>query len=116
MGGAPSSVYIEYPDLCYWKRLFDVMDLSDSDVKELYRTYHCIDVDQFDRANVHELFTCLASNTPFMQKVYSLLDAEKTEKVDFGYFVVLLWNFCALSKNDLSKYTILLSRININVQ
>lgn len=104
MGGAPSSVYVEYPDLCYWKRVFDVLDMSSSDVKELYRIYHCMDVDEVDKANIRELFAWLASKTPFMEKVYSLLDTEKTGQVDFGYFVVLLWNFCALNKNDLISF------------
>ena len=104
MGATPSCVYIEYPDLCHWKRVFEVLNLSNAEVRALYGIYHCMDVDESDTASIKELVVWLASNTPFMFKVFSLLDIDKHGTIEFGDFVVLLWNFCALRKNDLSKH------------
>lgn len=106
MGSSASSIYVDYPELLLWKRVFEVLKLSDKEIKALYRTFCFMDVENTNFVRVQELVAWLAGKTPFMTRVFNLLDINKVGQIDFGEFVVGLWNFCALDKNDLSRTSI----------
>ena len=49
-----------------------------------------------------ELLTIIElERTPFTERVFSIFDEDNSGKIDFGEFVLALWNFCTLTKTTL---------------
>ena len=100
-----SSVYPNGPNVAKWRRILDVIGLSRNEVYLLFQTYSSIDVDDSNSINVHELMARLGlENSQFMTRVFSLFDINKSGGIDFGEFVVSLWNYCTMQNKDIVAF------------
>ena len=104
MGSKHSSVYSEHPTLTNWKKLFDVLSLSDSDIGHLYHEFLCLSMDEYQMIDVKQLVVAMdVRDDLFAHIVFGSMDSSATEKVNFGDYVAILWNFCTLQKRELGK-------------
>jgi Ca2+-binding EF-hand superfamily protein len=54
----------------------------------------CIELKEF-------LYYLQLENNEFFRRAFSVLDEDQSGEIDFGEFVVSLWNYCTLSANSL---------------
>lgn len=52
-----------------------------------------------------ELLTVIdVERTPFTERIFQIFDDDNSGKIDFGEFVLSLWNYCTLSKVTLGMF------------
>ncbi len=105
MGCAGSKIAPKYqqlmktPEFEKWSEMFEALQLRQDEVKQLLRLYGKVDLDGGGTIDVVELLTVIdVERTPFTERIFSIFDEDGSGKIDFGEFVLALWNYCTLSK------------------
>ena len=87
-----------------WSLQFQALQLTHSEVKKLHSYFFKADMDNGGTIELVELLTVIdVERTKFTERVFSIFDEDGSGKIDFGEFVLALWNYCTLSKVILSK-------------
>ena len=95
-----------YPEWCI---KFDALLLTKTTVQELHKSFCIADMDHSGTIDLVEMLTILdLEKTRFTERVFSIFDEDRSGKIDFGEFVLSLWNYCTLSRTTLGKYLLLL--------
>lgn len=93
--------HLEWRD---WSEKFSALKLTYSEIKNLHRVFFKGDLDGSGTIDLAELLTIIdVEKTPFTKRVFSIFDDDESGEVDFGEFVLALWNYCTLSKVALGK-------------
>lgn len=110
MGCTPSAFFERWeelrksPKFVKWNETFVALGLKDKEVKELYRVFWKADMDGGGTIDLVELLTIVdLERTPFTERIFSIFDDDQSGKIDFGEFVLALWNYCTLSSYTLGK-------------
>jgi len=106
MGGTCSSsydhVYALEPTVKSWEKLFSALKLSENDVGRLFRIFKKMDKNEKGCISIIDMLNFLdCDRTKFTTRVFSMFDADSSGKIDFREFVVTLWNYCTISKENL---------------
>lgn len=87
-----------------WSQKFNALQISRNEVRDLYKVFCKADLDGGGTINLLELLTIVdVERTPFTKRVFSIFDDDGSGEIDFGEFVLALWNYCTLSKVALGK-------------
>lgn len=107
MGCSQSAAYDKittHPRFAEWMEKFGALQISKSEALKLYTVFHRADLDGGGTINLLELLTVIdLERTPFTKRVFSIFDDDGSGDIDFGEFVLALWNYCTLSKVSLGK-------------
>jgi Ca2+-binding EF-hand superfamily protein len=121
MGCGTSSAFIQcYDDLrrspkfVKWNEMFAALGLRAEEIKALFKVFWNADMDGGGTIDVVELLTVVdVERTPFTERIFSIFDEDRSGKIDFGEFVLALWNYCTLSNYTLGKCHLLLLLLDI---
>lgn len=87
-----------------WNTKFDALLLKKSVVQSMHKKFCFADMDHSGTIDLVEMLTILdLEKTRFTQRVFSIFDEDRSGKIDFGEFVLSLWNYCTLSRTTLGK-------------
>ena len=102
--GGNSSIYSRSPNLSIWKKIFDLINLSEKDVSQFHNEFSCLPVDQYFTIDIGKFINAIGiEDTSFTNRVFTAVDSRHESNINFGEFVTVLWNFCTLGKNDLGN-------------
>ena len=105
MGNLLQNVYETNPQLNEWRDLFERLGMNKKYVKTLYSAFSFINEAKTRTIPIVQLVSYLgATKEEFGSRVFGIFDEEKTGMLHFGDFVVSLWNFLTLEKDDLGKF------------
>jgi len=106
-------VYSAEPITKQWKKLFEILQLSEDDVGLLYLIFQKMDKTKTGAISTSAMLNFLdVDRTKFTKRVFSMFDTDHSGKIDFREFVMTLWNYCTLEKDYLGNYNFF---ITINV-
>ena len=95
------NLYSKYPELEKWKEIFALIGISDGDVKKLYKKFKRIDLDGSMSISLAEMIAYIGlEDSPYSRRIFSIFDNDGTNSVDFGEFIVVLWNYCTLAQSS----------------
>jgi hypothetical protein len=110
MGCTGSKIAPKYKELMKtpqfekWTEVFQSLQLTNDEVQQLLRLYGKVDLDGGGTIDVVELLTVIdVERTPFTERIFTIFDEDSSGKIDFGEFVLALWNYCTLSKYALGE-------------
>lgn len=107
MGCSQSAAYdkiTQHPRFGEWMEKFAALQISKQEALKLYTVFHRADLDGGGSINLLELLTVVdLERTPFTKRVFSIFDDDESGEIDFGEFVLALWNYCTLSKVSLGN-------------
>lgn len=84
------------------ERAFNELQLSNEDVRRFYGLFKSIDVDGSNSIDLPEFFAFFKQErTPFNERVFSIMDKDKSMTVTFDEFVVSLWNYLSFDLQSL---------------
>jgi Ca2+-binding EF-hand superfamily protein len=113
--GCKNSLFEEmqkHPQFPEWSEKFAALQLTPSEVFRLYQVFHRADLDGGGTIDIDELIAVVdVEKTPFTKRVFSIFDEDDSGEIDFGEFVLALWNYCTLSKVTLGKKRLFLTSI-----
>ena len=102
MGSSYSSVYSEHPNLAIWKKVFDVLLLTEKNIAQLHEEFSYLPLDKQGTINTQKfMYTIGIEINSFTSRVFSSVDTRLGNNINFGEFVVVLWNLCTLGNNEL---------------
>ena len=116
MGCVSSSANLNkrFDELCHspqfvkWNEMFEALQFQKQEIRQLYQHFSKADLDGGGTIDLTELLSIIElERTPFTERVFSIFDEDNSGKIDFGEFVLALWNFCTLTKTTLGKSTCL---------
>ena len=91
----------------YWAAQFEALLLPQTAIQKLHYYFHQADMDHSGTIDLVEMLTVLdLERTRFTERVFSIFDEDKSGKIDFGEFVLSLWNYCTLSRTTLGNIDI----------
>ena len=100
--GSNTSIYASNPTVSIWKKIFDLIGISERDVSQLYSEFSSLPVDQYLTIEVGEFINAIGlEDTSFTHRVFNAVDSRHANNINFGEYVTVLWNFCTLGKGDL---------------
>ena len=102
-------------EIASWRTQFEALDLSQENVipyiilyqyyyqiRTLYNAFRSIDLDKSGDIGIQELLIYLKlDGTKFENRVFAILDDDKSGKVDFREFVFSAWNYCTVVDKSL---------------
>lgn len=92
------------PEFRVWSKKFDALCIHPSEVKKLFYVFAKADFDGGGTIDLIELLTAIdLERTPFTERVFAIFDDDNSGKIDFGEFVLALWNYCTLSNVTLGE-------------
>ncbi len=113
-GSSSAAFNKRFDDLCRsipfvkWNEMFEALQLRKNEIKQLYKIFWKADLDGGGTIDLVELLTIVdLERTPFTERIFSIFDEDDSGKIDFGEFVLALWNYCTLTKFTLGIYLFL---------
>ena len=101
-------IYITHPHLYNYKELFNALRLTPKEVKKLYNAYRKIDVDDSDSIDVEEFFLKMdLEPSRFTDRVFKTFDDDGSDDINFGEFVIGMWNYLTSGEYTIRHYTAL---------
>lgn len=92
-----------------WQEQLHIIQLHKIDVERLYSVFQRMDNDLSGHVHYLDLVGHLGvDRTKFNVAMFSMFDQYQCKSINFMEFVVIMWNFCTLSKDSLSKWSTLL--------
>lgn len=102
MGCGGSSQVNDFNELVKWTFLMEGLHLNIEELKKFFSIFSKIDNDKSGSIKLAELLLFLKlENNEFMRRAFSIFDEDKSGQVDFGEFVVSVWNYCTLNNSSL---------------
>lgn len=93
------NLYSTYPELKKWSEIFALLGMSERSVKKLYKAFKDIDLDGSSTISLQEMIVHIGlEDSPYARRIFSIFDNDGSNSVDFGEFVVVLWNYCTLAQ------------------
>jgi len=93
------------PEFRHTMAQFKNMQLSENDVKRLYRVFELVDQDHSNSIALTELMDHIdLPRTVYTEKIFSIFDKDKSGAIDFREFVFSVWNYCTLTKVNLGAH------------
>lgn len=87
-----------------WREQFDVLNLQKKDIFKLHEAFKKVDIFQKGLINVDDLLSHMkVPPTRFTRRIFDIFDERQIGSINFGDFVLTLWNYCTLSKVALGK-------------
>lgn len=84
--------------------LFTSLFLTTRDIRRLYTVFKCMDMFNTGSITLAELLAYInLPRTAFTEKIFSIFDNDQSGAIDFGEFVLSVWNYCTLTKHNLGK-------------
>jgi len=81
---------------------FRALQLSQSDLKKIYKVFLTMDIDGSGTISLAELLAHLdLPRTAYTEKIFSIFDDDGSGAIDFREFVLSVWNYCTLTKVNL---------------
>eukprot|EP01039_Chlorochromonas_danica_P007795 gene7795-8606_t len=88
-----------------WMRKFQALRITPGEVRKLYKVFAKADMDGGGTIDLVELLTAIdVERTRFSERVFAIFDEDNSGKIDFGEFVLALWNYCTLSQVTLGMF------------
>jgi Ca2+-binding EF-hand superfamily protein len=104
----------KYFGLSEHREVFNQLKLKDSEVGKIYKSFQAIDADESKTVNINEIFIHLhIEKTFFNRRVFSILDADGSGDLDFGEFLVGLWNYCSIDNKFFGAFNSVLQSFSI---
>lgn len=89
-----------------WICLCSALHISYPDFKALFRIFTRLDRDHSGTIDVDDLIVYLrVKNNPFLRRVFLLFDLDHTSNLDFGQFVLAMWNYCINPQSTLLYFS-----------
>lgn len=87
-----------------WSEAFTALQISNNDLYRFYKVFGKVDMDGGGTIDLVEMLTVIdVERTPFTERVFSIFDDDKSGKIDFGEFVLALWNYNTLTRISLGN-------------
>jgi Ca2+-binding EF-hand superfamily protein len=91
-----------------WSEAFEALQISRNDLYRFYKVFGKVDLDGGGTIDLVEMLTVIdVERTPFTERVFSIFDDDKSGKIDFGEFVLALWNYNTLTRVSLGIFDII---------
>ena len=85
-----------------WNDILLALNFTRSEFRRLLQIYQKIDKDNSGHIALKELLYFLRmENDEFMRRTFAVFDNDNSGEIDFGEFVIALWNYCTESKQSL---------------
>lgn len=87
-----------------WRNQFDALGLQKNEVLTLFKEFKKVDARKTGNIDIHELLIHMnVDRTRFNERIFHIFDEDKSGVIEFGEFVLSLWNYCTLSKVALGE-------------
>ena len=88
-----------------WHEILCALNFTRTDFRKLLQIYQKIDKDNSGHITLKELLLFLRmENDEFMRRTFAVFDEDKSGEIDFGEYVVALWNYCTESHQSLMLF------------
>lgn len=88
-----------------WGHVLESLHFTLDEFKMLLKTFNKMDRDGSGAITLKEfLYYLQLENNEFFRRAFSILDEDKSGEIDFGEFVISLWNYCTLSEHSLMLF------------
>ncbi len=96
---------MNHPNFPEWGKKFEALQIKNPEIKKFIKAFAKADLDGGGTIGLMELLVTLdVEKTPFTKRVFSIFDDDSSGEIDFGEFVLALWNYCTLSKVALAMF------------
>jgi serine/threonine-protein phosphatase 2B regulatory subunit len=97
--------YQSHRDLRAYKKEFDQLTLTESDISKLYKIFCFADVSKSGTIILEEMLMYFKLNdNNFARRIFAIFDDDDSGDIDFREFVISTWNYCTLSDQTLGLF------------
>lgn len=85
--------------------VFEALKISDTDIKNIRKAFEKIDLTGGGTLELAELEVGLkVEAAPFNEMIFMMYDADNSRELNLVEFIMMVWTFCSLDKDHLSKH------------